>query len=151
MSRRRGCAGSSATTRRSRTQKAQRDAAITRIRAELARITTARTRARQQARDRRASTISTASTAARKRAERKVEQGQAAHVKAECALRDHPALGRWLRQTPSGRLTLDQAKIAAEARLDGKYLLSTSDPDLPAEDVALGYKNLLEAERGSAT
>ncbi len=39
-------------------------------------------------------------------------------------------------------------KIAAEERLDGKYLLSTSDPDLSAEDVALGYKNLLEAERG---
>jgi len=32
--------------------------------------------------------------------------------------------------------------------LDGKYLLSNSDPDLSAEDVALGYKNLLEAERG---
>ena len=30
----------------------------------------------------------------------------------------------------------------------GKYLLSTSDPDLTAEDVALGYKNLLDAERG---
>ena len=29
-----------------------------------------------------------------------------------------------------------------------KYLLSTSDPDLSAEAVALGYKNLLEAERG---
>jgi hypothetical protein len=28
---------------------------------------------------------------------------------------------------------------------------STSDPDLSADDVALGYKNLLEAERGSAT
>jgi hypothetical protein len=39
-------------------------------------------------------------------------------------------------------------KITAEAKLDGKYLLSTSDPDLSAEDVALGYKNLLEAERG---
>ena len=52
------------------------------------------------------------------------------------------------RQTPSGRLVLDRTKIAAEARLDGKYLLSTSDPDLSAEDVALGYKNLLEAERG---
>jgi len=49
---------------------------------------------------------------------------------------------------PSGRLVLDRAKIAAEQRLDGKYLLSTSDPDLSAEDVALGYKNLLEAERG---
>ncbi len=43
---------------------------------------------------------------------------------------------------------IDSAKIAAEERLDGKYLLSTSDPDLSAEDVALGYKNLLEAERG---
>lgn len=28
----------------------------------------------------------------------------AAHVKAECALRDHKALGRWVKQTPSGRL-----------------------------------------------
>ena len=43
---------------------------------------------------------------------------------------------------------IDRAKVAAEERLDGKYLLSTSDPDLSAEDVALGYKNLLEAERG---
>ena len=71
-----------------------------------------------------------------------------AHTKAECALRDHPSLGRYLRQTPSGRLKIDRAKINAEAKLDGKYLLSSSDPDLSAEDVALGYKNLLEAERG---
>jgi hypothetical protein len=69
------------------------------------------------------------------------------HLKAECALRDHPTLGRWLRQTPGGRLTIDRAKVKAEERLDGKFLLSTSDPDLSAEDVALGYKNLLEAER----
>jgi Transposase DDE domain len=69
------------------------------------------------------------------------------HLKAECALRDHPALGRWLRQTPGGRLVIDRAKVKTEARLDGKFLLSTSDPDLSAEDVALGYKNLLEAER----
>jgi hypothetical protein len=70
------------------------------------------------------------------------------HERAECALRDHPTLGRWLRQLLSGRLVLDKKKITAEERLDGKYLLSTSDPDLTAEDVALGYKNLLEAERG---
>jgi hypothetical protein len=43
---------------------------------------------------------------------------------------------------------IDRAKIKAEQRLDGKYLLSTSDPELSAEDVALGYKNLLQAERG---
>jgi transposase len=69
------------------------------------------------------------------------------HLKAECALRDHPALGRWVRQTPGGRLVVDRAKLKTEAKLDGKFLLSTSDPDLSAADVALGYKNLLEAER----
>ena len=42
---------------------------------------------------------------------------------------------------------LDRDKINAEQRLDGKYLLTTSDPSLSAEDVALGYKQLLEAER----
>jgi transposase len=125
---------------------AARDAAISRIAAELDRITTARTRAREQARTRRAARDMT--PAGRRRAEQTAERDEAAHVKAECALREHPALGRWLRQTPSGRLVLDRAKITAEARLDGKYLLSTSDPDLSAEDVALGYKNLLEAERG---
>jgi transposase len=126
---------------------AQREAALTRIRAELDRITTARARAREQARTRHAASA-TMSAAARKKAEHKTDLDEAAHVKAECALREHPALGRWLRQTPSGRLVLDKTKITAEARLDGKYLLSTSDPDLSAEDVALGYKNLLEAERG---
>ena len=75
-------------------------------------------------------------------------KAEAAHVKAECELRDHPTLGRWIRQLKSGRLVIDRAKVKAEERLDGKYLLATSDPDISAEDVALGYKNLLEAERG---
>ena len=43
---------------------------------------------------------------------------------------------------------IDRAKVKAEARLDGKYLIATSDPHISAEDAALGYKNLLEAERG---
>jgi hypothetical protein len=114
---------------------AERDAtrrteALTRLTAELGRIRTARTR-----------------DAERRKAGKKAPADDV-HVRAECALRDHPTLGRWLRQLPSGRLVLDKTKIAAEERLDGKYLLSTSDPDLSAEDVALGYKNLLEAERG---
>jgi hypothetical protein len=116
-------------------QAAQRQAALTRIRDELARIAAARSRL--------ATTKPTTAAAARRR-----ETELAGHTRAECALRDHPALGRWLRQAPSGRLVLDRAKVTAEARLDGKYLLVTSDPDLSAEDVALGYKNLLEAERG---
>jgi hypothetical protein len=68
------------------------------------------------------------------------------HLRGECALRDHPTLSRYLRQTRRG-LVVDRAKVAAEERLDGKYLLTTSDSTLPAEDVALGYKQLLEAER----
>jgi Transposase DDE domain len=72
----------------------------------------------------------------------------AAHEKAACALRAHKTMGRYLRQTNTGRLMIDRAKIRDEQRLDGKYLITTSDDTLSAEDVALGYKNLLEAERG---
>ena len=110
---------------------AKRDEAIGRIQAELDRIRA------QRGRDR-----------TRQLADKARRKPEAAHVRAECALRDHPTLGRWLRQQPNGRLVIDRAKVKAEARLDGKYLLATSDPDLSAEDVALGYKNLLEAERG---
>jgi transposase len=110
--------------------KATRDAAVARLEAELAAIKAARAR-----------------DAARAKKTRKPVSDEA-HRRAECALRDHRTLGRYLRQTATGRLQIDRAAIRAEQRLDGKYLLSTSDPDLSAEDVALGYKNLLEAERG---
>ena len=59
-----------------------------------------------------------------------------------------PGLHRYLRTTPSGLLRLDAAAVTADARLDGKYLLRTADPHLSAEDIALGYKQLLEVERG---
>ncbi|MBB6422041.1 IS1634 family transposase [Streptomyces sp. AK010] len=61
---------------------------------------------------------------------------------------DKPGLNRYLRTTPAGKLRVDQAKIKAEENLDGKYLLRCSDPHLSAEDIALGYKQLLEVERG---
>jgi transposase len=103
--------------------KTQRDETIARLQDELARIAAARNKT-------------------------KTAKASAAHHRAECALRDHVTLGRYVRQTKTGRLLIDRSKVKAEERLDGKYLLSTSDPDLSAEDVALGYKNLLEAERG---
>jgi hypothetical protein len=59
-----------------------------------------------------------------------------------------PGLNRFLRLTPGGLLRADKAKIKAEANLDGKYLLRCSDPHLTAEDIATGYKQLLEVERG---
>jgi IS4 transposase len=63
-------------------------------------------------------------------------------------LRNYPGLKRFLRVTPGGLLRVDQAAVAAEERLDGKFLLRSSDPTLSAEDIALGYKQLLEVERG---
>jgi hypothetical protein len=62
-----------------------------------------------------------------------------------------PHLKRYLRRTPGGLLRVDQAAIARETNLDGKYLLRTSDPTLSTEDIALGYKQLLEVERGWRT
>jgi hypothetical protein len=59
-----------------------------------------------------------------------------------------PGLHRFLRTTPSGKLRIDAAKVKTEANLDGKYLLRCSDPTLSAADIAVGYKQLLEVERG---
>src|SRR6266568_5260404 len=59
-----------------------------------------------------------------------------------------PGLARFLRVTPAGKLRVDAAKVKAEANFDGKYLLRCSDPKLSAADIALGYKQLLEVERG---
>src|SRR5699024_1763407 len=57
-------------------------------------------------------------------------------------------LNRYLRVTPDGKLRIDHGKIKTEANLDGKYLLRCSDPHLSAAEIALGYKQLLEVERG---
>ncbi len=73
------------------------------------------------------------------------------HTKAVCALKSHPAYGRFVEELEDGTLRLDRARLRAEERLDGKYLLATTDPSLPAEDVALGYKQLLEVERAFRT
>lgn len=68
------------------------------------------------------------------------------HTKAVCDLRAHKTFGRYLREK-NGQLLLDKGKLKTEAKLDGKYLVSTSDPDLSAEEVVMGYKQLHEIER----
>jgi len=64
------------------------------------------------------------------------------------ALSTKPAYKRLLRKTPTGKLRIDRAAVTREAKLDGKFLLRTSDESLSAEDIAQGYKALYEAERG---
>jgi hypothetical protein len=72
----------------------------------------------------------------------------AERARIEGSLGNKPGLKRFLRTTPGGLLRIDKAKIKTEENLDGKYLLRCSDPGLSAEDIALGYKQLLEVERG---
>jgi hypothetical protein len=69
-----------------------------------------------------------------------------ARLKAEGELLAHPTLARYLTRR-RGRLVIDTAKAKAEERLDGKFLLSSSDDSVGAADLALLYKSLLEVER----
>jgi transposase len=56
-------------------------------------------------------------------------------------------LKRFIRTTKTGLLRIDRGAVNTEEHLDGKFLLRTSDPTLSVEDIALGYKQLLEIER----
>jgi transposase len=49
-------------------------------------------------------------------------------------------------KTAKGSVHLDEAALAADARLDGKFVLTTNT-DLPADQVALTYKSLWRVER----
>lgn len=71
--------------------------------------------------------------------------------KARQRLLTHRFMGRYLKELKSGKLHIDKAKVRDDQKLDGKYLLSTSDESLSAEDIALGYKQLLEVERAFRT
>jgi transposase len=79
------------------------------------------------------------------------DQKGKAHKKNVCVLLSHRTMGRYLRQLKDGAIRIDKGRIRQEAHLDGKYILSTSDDTLTPEDVALGYKQLLEVERAFRT
>jgi transposase len=72
----------------------------------------------------------------------------AERAKLACRLQAKRGLRRFLRQTPGGLLRIDRAAVNAEQHFDGKFLLRSSDPTLSVEDIALGYKQLLQVERG---
>lgn len=74
-----------------------------------------------------------------------------AHTKAHCHLVSHRTYKRYLKVDKRGNLRLDRPAIKAMERLDGKYLLRTSDDTLSTEDVALGYKQLLKVEAAFRT
>ena len=74
------------------------------------------------------------------------ELNGAPHTKACCELVTHESYGRYVKTDKSGQPYIDTQKVSNEEKLDGKYLISTSDDTLSPEEVALGYKQLLEVE-----
>jgi hypothetical protein len=62
------------------------------------------------------------------------------HPKAACQLLASRRFGGYLSMDAAGRVRLDSAKIRAAERLDGKFVVTTNDDSLTAEDAALGYK-----------
>ena len=77
-----------------------------------------------------------------------LDQTKGAHQRRACALRISRRFGRCGRQLRNGNLELNRGTIAQKERLDGKYLIHTSDQSLSTEEVALGYNQLLQVERG---
>jgi len=83
---------------------------------------------------------------AREKAEAAEEENYT-HPAAVCELLSHDFYGKYVRERADRTLTIDRGRVREEERLDGKSLLSTTDPSLSAEDVATGYKELAEVER----
>ena len=73
------------------------------------------------------------------------------HSKRVCALRSSRRYGRYLRLSKTGKPRIDQAKVKAVARLDGKFVVHSNDDTLSAEDMALGYKQLQRVEEAWRT
>ncbi|HZG84161.1 MAG TPA: IS1634 family transposase [Paenibacillus sp.] len=74
-----------------------------------------------------------------------------AHSKVHCRLHSHVTYKRYLKMDKRGNLRIDKDAVKAMERLDGKYLIQTSDDTLSSEDVALGYKQLLKVEAAFRT
>lgn len=74
-----------------------------------------------------------------------------AHSKAHCRIHSHVTYKRYLKMDKRGNLRIDKGAVKAMQRLDGKYLIHTSDDTLSSEDVALGYKQLLKVEAAFRT
>jgi hypothetical protein len=52
-----------------------------------------------------------------------------------------------VRETNRGLLRVDRAAVAEAARYDGKWVVTSNDDTLTAEDLALGYKQLMRVEQ----
>jgi transposase len=75
-----------------------------------------------------------------------MQQKPGRHSKRACELLSSTRFGRYLRQTKTGLLRLDRKAVSDAARYDGKWVITSNDDTLSAEDLALGYKQLMRVE-----
>jgi transposase len=75
-----------------------------------------------------------------------LEPGAGKHSKRACALVTSARFGKYLRQLKDGAPRIDRAAIAEAERYDGKWVITSNDDTLSAEDLALGYKQLMRVE-----
>lgn len=68
-----------------------------------------------------------------------------------CTLRASARYGRYLKLTGHGQLVIDEPKVKAAERLDGKFVVHSNDDSLTAEDMALGYRQLQRVEEAWRT
>lgn len=54
---------------------------------------------------------------------------------------------RYLRQTATGKLRLNSTAVRTAEKHDGKFVVHSNDDTLTAEDLALGYKQLMRVEQ----
>jgi hypothetical protein len=76
-----------------------------------------------------------------------MQHSTAGHSKKACALITSSRYGKYVRQTKGGLLRVDRTAVKEAARYDGKWVVTSNDDTLTAEDLALGYKQLLRVEQ----
>jgi hypothetical protein len=69
------------------------------------------------------------------------------HSKRMCELLTSSRFGRFLREAQGGGLTIDRTAVVEAERYDGKWVVTSNDDTLSAEDLALGYKQLMRVEQ----
>ena len=69
------------------------------------------------------------------------------HSKRAQQLLTNRRFGAYLRQTKGGLLRINRTAIKTAERYDGKWVVTSNDDTLSAEDMALGYKQLLRVEQ----
>ena len=73
------------------------------------------------------------------------------HGKRVCKLLASRRYGKYLRVTGGGKLVVDRGAVRLAERKDGKFVVSSNDDTLTAEDMALGYKQLMRVEEAWRT